>query len=123
MAAKVVPFPKVVGHSVNEVEALIRKWLEQMGEGTELTEHVVKNMMVFIEQYATKMFEPVFNLAVPPNLSKEAADALVASIEEGMDGVAIQVQEIINRIIVERFFLEIEIFYQRHPLKGNKNTI
>ncbi len=120
MPTNIIPFPKSVGHESSDVELLIRKWLENMSASPELTEHVVKNMMDFIDRYATRIFEPVFNLPVSPNLPKEEAEGLLKAIEEGVDNIAVQVQEIINGIIVERFFFEVEVFERNNQIRQNK---
>jgi hypothetical protein len=110
LAAKVIPFPQKSEINLTEIEWLIRKWLIEMSENCDLIEHVTERMMSFIDKYTNKWFEPTFNLAVPPHFTQEEASALLVSIEEGVDNTASQVHEMINRIIVERFFLEIEIY-------------
>jgi lantibiotic modifying enzyme len=110
LTAKIIPFPKKPEPKLTEIENLIRRWLAAMSANHELMEYVVNRMLYFIEKYASKSFEPIFNLPVPPNFSKAEADALLLSIEKGVDNTANQVHEMINNIIIERFFLEIEIY-------------
>jgi len=113
LTAKVIPFPKKPEQNLTETERLIRKWLVEMSTDNDLIEYVVDRMIMFIDKYANKSFEPTFNLSVPPNLSKEEAEALLLSIEKGVDNTAEQVCEMVNKIIVERFFLEIELYQMR----------
>ncbi|HWR44995.1 hypothetical protein [Sporomusa sp.] len=120
MAATIIPFPKKQGQDLTQVELLIRKWLSKLSNNNDLTECVVERMMLYVGQYGNKLFEPTFNLPVPPNFSKEEAEAMLCSIEKGVDDIAVQVQEMISRIIIERFFLEIELYENR---QGEKNHI
>ena len=110
MAAKVIPFPKTSGPDLNEIEKLIRLWLTEMSESRDFVDTIAARMMTFIDAYASKTFEPIFNLAAPPHLSAEERHSLLVSIETGVDNTAVQVQEMVNRIIVERLFLEVEIY-------------
>ena len=113
MTAKVIPFPDRSEPNLSEIEQLIRSWLLNIAEDPEFVEQVAGRMMSFIQGYANKWFEPAFNLVVPPTLSLEERKALWRSIETGVDETARQVQEMINRIIVERFFLEVELYERR----------
>lgn len=110
MAAKVIPFPQKSEMNLTEIERLFRKWLSEISGNPDLIEHVTKRMLAFVDKYTNKWFEPTFNLPVPPHFTQEEANALLVSIEKGVDNTANQVHEMINRIIVERFFLEIEIY-------------
>lgn len=117
MAAKVIPLPQKDDYNVNDVENLIRKWLAELSTDEALIETVTNRMVLFIDTYANTWFEPVFNLPVPAHFSQEEAEAMLASIEKGMDHTASQVQIMINKIIVERFFLEIELYETRNGLR------
>lgn len=110
MPAKIIPFPKKTKQDLSQVEQLMRKWLAKMDASQELTEYVVKEMLNFINNYANKTFEPVFNLPLPASLSSNEVDRLLSSLDEGVSQTADQVCEMINKIIIERFFLEIEIY-------------
>jgi hypothetical protein len=110
MAARIIPFPKASEPNISEIERLIRLWLAEMSDSRDFVETITARMMAFINKYTNRTFEPVFNLAVPPGLSPAQMRSLVVSIETGVDNTAIQVQEMINRIIVERLFLEVEIY-------------
>lgn len=113
MAAKVFPFPDKYEPNLTEIEKLIREWLRNVSDERNFIDTVAARMMSFIQNYANKWFEPSFNLSVPSTLTFEERKALVASIETGVDETAKQVQEMINRIIIERFLLEIEIYETR----------
>ncbi|MBP2662192.1 MAG: hypothetical protein H6Q71_140 [Firmicutes bacterium] len=117
MAAKVIPFPTQSEPNLTEIEILIREWLFNISEEHDFIEHVATRMMSFISNYANKWFEPTFNLAVPPTLTLEERKTLVVSIETGVDDTAKQVQEMVNKIIVERFFLEVEMYESREKSK------
>lgn len=119
MVAKVVPFPQKTGYNVTEVEDLIRKWLVELSSNEDLIETVTTRMVRFIDTYANSWFEPIFNLPVPANFSQNEAEAILAAIEKGMDHTASQVQMMINKIIVERFFLEIELYEKHKDVKRN----
>lgn len=110
MAAKVIPFPQKSEFNLTEIEQFFRKWLSEISGDSELIEHVTARMMAFADKYTNKWFEPTFNLAVPSHLTQEEVQKLLATIERGVDDSANQVHEMINRIIVERFFLEVEIY-------------
>lgn len=119
MIASVIPFPKKAEPDLSEVEKLIRKWLTEMAASGDEIEYVVERMMFFIDNYASKTFEPTFDLPIPPSFSKEQAEAMLKSIEKGVDTTAQEVQEMINRIIIERLFLEMEIYESRKvPWRG-----
>jgi hypothetical protein len=117
LAAKVIPFPTQSEPNLTEIEILIREWLFNISEEHDFIEHVATRMMNFISNYANKWFEPTFNLAVPPTLTLEERKTLVVSIETGVDDTAKQVQEMVNKIIVERFFLEVEMYESREKSK------
>ena len=110
MAAKIIPFPDKYEPNVTEIEKLIRGWLCSMSDEHTFVDTVAARMMSFIQNYANTWFEPNFNLSVPPTLTFDERKALIASIETGVDETARQVQEMINRIIIERFLLEIELY-------------
>ncbi len=114
MSANVIPFPQRSEPNLTEIEKLIRQWLVEMSSNNDLIEHVAGRMMAFINKYTNKIFEPTFNLAVPPNLTEEEVKALLFSIEKGVDNTADQVHRMINEIIVERFFLEIDMYESSH---------
>lgn len=105
-----IPFPRKSEQKAEEIEQVIRKWLNKMSADHDCVNHVTERMLIFINQYACKIFEPAFNLPAPANMSEKEAEAMLLSIQEGVDQAAEQVQEMINRIIVERFFLEIELY-------------
>lgn len=108
--AKIVPFPQDSADNLDDVEKLIRKWLTEVSVDTQLIETVTHRMMFFISEYAFESFEPIFNLVVPASLSQAEAEILLHSINNGTDKLGEKVQLMINRIIVERFFIEIEIY-------------
>lgn len=110
MAAEVIPFPQKSEFNLTEIEQFFRKWLSELSGDSELIEHVTARMMAFVDKYTNKWFEPTFNLAVPSHLTQEEVQKLLTTIEKGVDDSANQVHEMINRIIVERFFLEVEIY-------------
>ncbi len=120
MAATVIPFPTKKAQDLSQVESLIRKWLSKLSHNSEMTEYIVERMLVYVDQYGSRLFEPAFNLPVPPNFTQAEAEALLGSIESGVDDIAVQVQEMVSRIIIERFFLEIELYENR---SGEKNHI
>ena len=109
MTAKIVPFPVNSKQDCTEVEKIIRRWLQELPADLEFSDCVTTRMMSFISDYATRTFEPTFNLAAPAHMSESEAEALLRSIEKGVNNAACQVQEMINKIIIERFFLEVEM--------------
>jgi lantibiotic modifying enzyme len=121
LAARVIVFPKKPEQNMSEVETLIRKWLTEMSATSDAIESIVERMMFFIDKYATKTFEPTFDLPIPPTFSKQQAEALLSSIEKGVDNSALEVQEMINRIIIERLFLEMDIYESRNCLRGGSD--
>ena len=113
-----IPFPRRSEQIPSEIEQVIRRWLNEMSADHDFVNHVTERMLIFIHQYACKTFEPAFNLPAPANMSAKEADAMLLSLQEGVDQAAEQVQEMINRIIIERFFLEIELYeLQRNEKK------
>lgn len=112
MSAAIVPFPSRDVQSLEEIDKLIRTYLAEITSDGNLIDHVGDRMKNFIENYAYKSFVPNFNLAVPPNMSQKQVDALLFSIEEGLQNNANQVQEMINKIIFERLYREVEIYEQ-----------
>lgn len=113
MGAKIIPFPAKSEPNLPEIEKVIRGWLFNISEEPEFIDTVAGRMMSFINNYTNKWFEPVFDVMVPPAFTPEEKKTLVAAIEAGVDKTAREVQEMINRIIIERFFLEVEIYEGR----------
>lgn len=113
MAAKIIAFPDKSVPSATEIENVIREWLLHLSEDQEFIDTVAERMMNFIMNYTDKWVEPTFDLVVPATLSHEDRKTLLESIEKGVDDTARQVQEMVNRIIIERFFLEVDIYQSR----------
>jgi hypothetical protein len=110
LAAILVPFPVKPDNNLTELDKIIRKWLAELSADPDLIHHVAERMISFIDNYASKTFEPTFNLPVPEHTSKQEAEALLAAIDKGMQATGEEVLEMINKIIVERFFLEIQLY-------------
>lgn len=123
LAAQVILFPAKSEPNLTEIEKLIREWLFNMSEDQDFIDTVASRLMSFINNYANKWFEPTFNLVVPSTLTLEERKALWVSIETGVDETGKQVQEMINKIIVERFFLEIEIYESKKRGKIRKKEL
>ncbi|MBP2636765.1 MAG: hypothetical protein H6Q72_2672 [Firmicutes bacterium] len=113
MAAKIIAFPDQSVPNATEIENVIREWLSRLSEDQEFIDTVADRMMSFIMNYTDKWVEPTFDLVVPPTLSREDRKTLLESIEKGVDDTARQVQEMVNRIIIERFFLEVDMYQSR----------
>lgn len=116
MAATIVPFPARSGQT--EVMERIRRYLAEISSDRELIDAVAAKMELFIDRYADKDFEPVFDLAVPAGISPREAQALLRSVEKGVDAAVEQFDRMISEIIVERMFLEIELYEQRKKERG-----
>lgn len=112
MPARIVTFPAKPPQ--NGVDGRIRLYLSEVSTDPELVEAVATRMKFFIDCFAGKTFRPVFDLVVPANMSKEETRALVRSIEKSVDTAAEKVEKMICDIVVERLFLEIEIYKERH---------
>lgn len=110
MAATIVPFPSKIEQNTNEIDNLIRKWLDGITGDPDMIDGVAGRMMKFITTYASEVFEPSFNLVVPPGFSQADTVALLQSLEKGVNGIADQVQQMVNRIIIERFLLEVQLY-------------
>lgn len=111
MPANIITFPKKdTKQDSSQVEQVIREWLAKLDATDDLTEYVVTHMLAFIDNYASKTFEPMFNLTLPSNLPRNEVDNLLKSLDEGVYNATNQVREMINKIIIERFFLEIDIY-------------
>ncbi|CQR72824.1 hypothetical protein SOV_02090 [Sporomusa ovata DSM 2662] len=123
MAAQVILFPAKSEPNLTEIEKLIREWLFNVSEDQDFIETVASRMISFINNYTNKWFEPTFNLVVPSTLTLEERKGLWVSIEAGVDETAKEVQEMINKIIVERFFLEIEIYESKEKGKMGKKEL
>lgn len=111
MAARIVPFPARSGQT--EVMERIRRYLAELSSDQELINTVAAKMKLFIDRYADKDFTPAFDLAVPAGISPREAQALLRSVEKGVDAAVGQFDRMICEIIVERMFLEIELYEQR----------
>ncbi len=116
MAARIVPFPAQPAH--NEVDSRIRLCLSEMSSDEALIDAVATRMKFFIDRFACKTFRPVFDLVVPAGMTKDDAQALMRSIEKGVDAAAEQVEKRICEIIIERLFLEVEIYKNRARQKS-----
>ncbi|MEN6567679.1 MAG: hypothetical protein ABFC57_15450 [Veillonellales bacterium] len=120
MTAKIVPFPTLDVQSLAAIDKLIRTYLAEMTADNNLIDYVGDRMKDFIEKYAYKSFVPSFHLAIPPHMSQPQVDALLCSIEEGLQRNAGQMQEMINKIIFERLYREVEIYEQLDKIRGLK---
>ncbi|CUH97365.1 hypothetical protein P22_3493 [Propionispora sp. 2/2-37] len=110
MTAKVVTFPTQTEQLAEEMDRMIRIYLFELTGNKDLVRHVGDRMKDFISKYATKTFEPCFHLAVPAGMPQQQIDRLLASVDEGFQKNALEVQEMINKIIFERLYLEIELY-------------
>jgi hypothetical protein len=108
VAARIVSFP--VKHEQTEVEAHVRRVLEELSPDAELVDAVAARMKLFIDRFASHTFAPVFDLAVPPQMTQQQATALLRSIKKGVDAVVEQTERALCEIIIERLFLEVEIY-------------
>ena len=117
MTAKIVPFPLQTENPWEEIDRYIRAYLAEITTDRDFINDVGNRMSHFIENYASKSFEPTFNLIVPPNLSREQADALLMSLEKGVQATAAEVQDMVRNIIIERLHLEIEIYTSQKNIK------
>lgn len=117
MAAKIILFPVQTKKPWEEVDQHIRAYLSEITSDIDFITDIGDRMRYFIEKYASKAFEPSFNLIVPPNLSQEQADALLLSIDQGVQETAEEVQDMVRKIIIERLHLEIEIYASQKSKK------
>ena len=119
MTAQLVPFPTQIQTQCpwEEVDKHIRAYLTEIEANQHFINYVGDRMKNFVEKYASKNFEPTFNLIVPPDLSQEQADALLLSIDKGIQNTAEEVQDMISKIIIERLQLEIEIYQNQNSVK------
>ena len=113
MTTKIIPFPHKLDPGVTDIEGVIKNWLAVVSTDEKLNEQVLKRMIDYITEYTSNYFEPKFDLPIPSFLTEAQTKAIVQSVEKGIDDTVFQVQEMVNKIIVERFFLEIEL-YQAH---------
>lgn len=117
MIGKIVPFPIAKESPAEELDTYIRAYLNEMIADKDFINVVANRMKNFIEKYATSSFEPTFTLVVPPNLSREQADVLLASIDEGIQATAKEVQEMMRKIIFERLELEIQLYNSKKNIQ------
>jgi len=119
LTAKIIPFPTPIQTESpwEELDRYIREYLGEIAVDNDFINNVGKRMRIFIEKYASKSFEPTFNLVVPPNLSLEQADALLLSIDKGVQDTAEEMQDMVRNIIIERLHLEIEIYTSQKNIK------
>lgn len=117
MSAKIVPFPTQTENVLEEINSYIRAYLTEVTADRDFINDVSNRMEIFIEKYANKLFEPTLNLVVPPNLSREQADALLLSIDKGIANTAKEVQDMVSNIIFERLHLEIQIYASQKNIK------
>lgn len=114
--ATIVTLP--VKREQEDVDSHIRRYLAAMSADAELIDTVARRMKTFIDRFASHTFMPVFDLAVPPGMTQQQAEALMRSIEKGVDAAAEQVERALCEIIIERLFLEVEIYTNQQ----RKNT-
>lgn len=117
MTAKIVPFPVYTEKPWEEVDRHIRAYLAELSADKEFINYVGNRMNNYIKNYASKSFAPTFNLIVPPNLSADQADALLSSLDKGVQDTAEEVQDMIRKIIIERLNLEIKLYTYRKDAK------
>lgn len=118
MTAKVIPFPIQAGPNSAEVANRIRACLRALSDDGDMVEHIVGRIMAFIEKYTCKTIEPYFNLPLRP-MSEEETKVFLTALDDGVETIATQVCDMVNQIIMERLFLEVEIY---QLTRGLKNT-
>lgn len=116
MTAKIIPFPTKPQTPWEEVDIHIRAYLAEITSDKDFINDIANRMKHFIEKYASKSFDPTFNLIVPPNMSSEQAEALLVSIDKGVQETAEDVQDMVRKIIVERLHREIEIYISQKKI-------
>lgn len=117
MPARIVTLP--ARPAQDEVDSRIRQYLSAMSSDPELIETVALRMKFFIDRFAGTIFRPVFDLAVPAGISKEEAQALLRSVEKGVDAAAEQVEKMVCEIVIERLFIEVENYQYRKEGKSD----
>jgi hypothetical protein len=114
--AKIIPFPDKSGPNLAEVEKRIKGSLYALGSDDDMVEYVSGRVMAFIEKYTCKTFEPRFSLPLRP-MPEEQTRSFMQALEAGVDAIAEQVYDMVNKIIMERLFLEVEIYEATRGLK------
>ncbi|MDR3561600.1 MAG: hypothetical protein P4N59_09220 [Negativicutes bacterium] len=117
MTAKIIPFPTQTEVSLTTIDKKLRVYLAELTGDNQLVEHVAERMKTFIKKYTYKTFSPEFDLPLPP-LSPAQTKTFSQALERGVQNVVIQVQDMINQIIFERLFLEVEIYEKMHGHKA-----
>ena len=120
MTAKIITFPKDSEQIGDKFDRLVRVYLTEMTADSDLVDYVGDRMKTFVEKYANICFEPTLNLELPPNMSQEQVEALFSSVEEGVQNHITQVQEMVNNIIFERLYLEVQIYKTLTKSEGIK---
>ena len=110
MDTKVILFPLREKAPWDTADEYIRNYLSKITTDKTFINHISQRMRHYIEKYAHKSFEPTFDFVVPPDFSQEYADAMVAALDAGIQAVALEVQDMMRKIIIERLFFEIEIY-------------
>lgn len=123
MPAKVILFPSPNQQTLDEIDWRIRACLAAMELDENLINHVSGRMKNYIAKYASVTFDCNFNLAVPINMSEKEKNALLHSVDTGITATAAQVQEMVNKIIMERILLEIEIYEDRESQKKGSKAV
>jgi hypothetical protein len=109
VTARIFQFPSQPEPNLLDIERRIRASLAGLSADEQMIEHVAERMMAFIKNYTHKTFEPNFSLPMR-TLSQEQSKAFLAALDKGIDGIAEQVQDMISKIVIERLFLEIELY-------------
>lgn len=117
MITKIIPFPSPKENPGEKIDEYIRLYLAETFPDKDFINYVGNRMKDFVEQYASHSFEPTFELIVPLNLSLQEADALLSSIDKGVQSTAEEVQGMITKIILERLHLEIELYTIKKNIK------
>lgn len=115
--ASIIPFPKQTESPDEEINRHIQDYLAEITPDKDFINYISHRMKNFIEKYTCKTFEPTLNLVVPANLSRVEADALVRSIDKGVQDTVEEMQAMVRQIIIERLHLEIEVYVSRKNIK------
>lgn len=118
MPAKVYQFPSQTEPTLTDIERRVRASLAELSGDERLIEHVAGRMMAYIKKYTYKTFAPDFCLPLPP-LSPEQREDFLSALDKGVGAVARQVQDMISQIVIERLFLEIELYEE---VSGTRNA-
>ncbi|HUL30815.1 MAG TPA: hypothetical protein VLZ03_10220 [Thermodesulfobacteriota bacterium] len=111
MSSTIIKFPTATARSWIEFEKLFRDLLESQGMAPAMIDGVCGRMR---DSWKNLYAQISFAFEIPPGLPDWAEEALNNSVQKATKSLTDQIHEYLNRVLLDRLLLEIELYRLRH---------